>query len=148
MIGKGNNKYSSPIINNAKSEKFRQKLKNLLRLIFENKNNENYEFNHPLIEKHFLYKAVQEINKELTKNKQEILLDFSSRLHKVIEDELMLYWRLNGYITEDEILGINLVNEDFDHLNAIIIKYTTDKKFVRFFKKLETDSTVIYIDTY
>ena len=95
-----------------------------------------------------MYKAVQEINKELTKNKREILLDFSSRLHKVIEDELMLYWRLNGYITEDEILRINLVNEDFDHLNAIIIKYTTDKKFVPFFKKLETDSTVIYIDTY
>ena len=35
MIGKGNNKYSSPIINNAKSEKFRQKLKNLLPLILK-----------------------------------------------------------------------------------------------------------------
>ena len=32
----------------------------------------------------------------------------------------MLYWKLNGYITEDGILGINLVNEDFDILNAII----------------------------
>ena len=32
----------------------------------------------------------------------------------------MLYWRLNGYINEDEILGINLVNEDFNVLNAMI----------------------------
>ena len=84
------------------------------------KNDENYEFNHPLIERHFLYTAAQERNKELIKNKEEFLLDFTSRLHKSFKDELMLYWRLNGYINEDEILGINLVNEDFNVLNAII----------------------------
>ena len=163
MIEKEKNKYSSPITNNAKNEKFREKLKTLLPLIFEInnkkskdfqkavkkfKNDENYEFNHPLIERHFLYKAVQEINKKLTKNKEEFLLDFTSRLHKLFEDEFMLYWRLNGYITEDEILGINLVNEDFDHLNAIITEYTNDKKFIPFVKKIKTDLTVKYIDVY
>ena len=81
-----------------------------------------------------MYKAVQEINKKLTKNKEEFLLDFTSRLHKLFEDEFILYWRLNGYITEDEILGINLVNEDFDHLNAIITEYTNDKKFIHLLK--------------
>ena len=83
MIEKENNKYWSTIINNAKNEKFREKLKNLPPLIFEIKNkkskdfqkavkklDENYEFNHPLIERHFLYKALQEINKELTKIKK------------------------------------------------------------------------------
>ena len=84
------------------------------------KNDENYEFNHPLIERHFLYTAAQEKNEELIKNKEEFLLDFTSRLYKSFKDELMLYWRLNGYINEDEILGINLVNEDFNVLNAII----------------------------
>ena len=106
MIEKEKNKYSSPITNNAKNEKFREKLKTLLPLIFEInnkkskdfqkavkkfKNDENYEFNHPLIERHFLYKAVQEINNELTKHKEEFLLDFTSRLHKIFKDELMLY---------------------------------------------------------
>ena len=104
MIEKKHNKYWSPIINNAKNEKFREKLKNLPPLIFEIKNkkskdfqkavkklDENYEFNHPLIERHFLYKAVQEINNELTKHKEEFLLDFTSRLHKIFKDELMLY---------------------------------------------------------
>ena len=105
MIEKENNKYSSPMINNAKNEKFKEKLKNLLPLIFEIKNkkskdiqktvkkfgnDENYEFNHLLIERHFLYKAVEETNKELTKNKEVFLLDFTSRLHKTFEDELML----------------------------------------------------------
>ena len=74
------------------------------------KNDENYEFYHPLIERYFLYKAVQKINEELTKNKDEFLLDFTSRWHKIFEYELMLYWKLNRYITEDIILGINLVN--------------------------------------
>ena len=60
----------------------------------------------------------------------------------------MLDWRLNGYITEDKILGINLVNKDFDHLHAVITEYTNDKKFIPFIKKLETDSTVIDIDVY
>ena len=90
-----------------------------------------------------MYKAVQEINEELTKNKEGFLLDFTSRLHKIFEDELMLYWKLNGYITEDEILGINLVNEDFDILNAIITEHTNDKKLIPFAEKLKTDLTVI-----
>ena len=60
----------------------------------------------------------------------------------------MLYWRLKGYITEDETLVIYLVNEAFDHLNAIITEYKNDKKFIPFVKKLETDSTVIYMDAY
>ena len=67
MIEKKHNKYWSPIINNAKNEKFREKLKNLPPLIFEIenkkskdfqkavkkfKNDENYVFNDPLIERH------------------------------------------------------------------------------------------------
>ena len=112
------------------------------------KNDENYKFYHPLIERHFLYKAVQEINEESTKNKKGFLLDFTSRLHKIFEDEIMLYWKLSGCITEDEILGINLVNEDFDILNAIITEHTNDKKFIPYVKKLKTDLAVIYIDVY
>ena len=95
-----------------------------------------------------MHKAVPEINEELTKNKEGFLLDFASRLHKIFEDELMLYWKLNRYITEDEILGINLVHEDFDILYAIITKHTNDKKFMPFVEKLKIDLTVIYIDVY
>ena len=38
MIEKENNEYPAPFINNTKNEKFREKLKNLLPLIFEIKN--------------------------------------------------------------------------------------------------------------
>ena len=60
----------------------------------------------------------------------------------------MLYWKLNGYITEDEMLGINLVNEDLDILNAIITEHANDKKIIPFVEKLKIDLAVIYIDVY
>ena len=75
MTEKENNKYSSPIINNGKYEKFREKLKKLLPLVFEIKNkkikdfqkavkkckdDENCKFNYTLIGRHFLYKAAQQ----------------------------------------------------------------------------------------
>ena len=60
----------------------------------------------------------------------------------------MLYWKLNGYITEDKMLGINLVNEDFDILNAIITEHENDKKIIPFVEKLKIDLAVIYIDVY
>ena len=69
-------------------------------------------------------------------------------MHKIFEDELMLYWKLNGYITEDKMLGINLVNEDFDILNAIITEHANDKKIIPFVEKLKIDLAVIYIDVY
>ena len=34
------------------------------------KNDENYEFKNLLLERYFFFKAVQEINEELTKNKE------------------------------------------------------------------------------
>ena len=74
MIEKENNKYQTIIINDAKNEKLREKLKNILPLITENKNkkskdfekaikkiknDKDYEFKNMLIERHFLFKAVQ-----------------------------------------------------------------------------------------
>ena len=89
-----------------------------------------------------MYKAVQEVNKELTKNNEEFRFYFTSRLHTFFKDELMLYWRLSRYINEDEIVGINSVNEDFNLLNGIIIEHTNDKEFIPCVKKLETDSYI------
>ena len=87
MIEKENNKHPTIIINNAKNKRFREKFKNLLPLItkitaeksknfkkaaIKLKNDENYEFNNILIERHFLFKAPQEVNEQLTKNKKKI----------------------------------------------------------------------------
>ena len=55
---------------------------------------------------------------------------------------------MKGCITEDEVLGINLVDEDFYYLDLVIKKHTKDKKFIPYVKKLKTDLPVIYIDVY
>ena len=55
-------------ISDKKANDFQKSVKNL-------KNDENYEFKHILIERNFLFRAIQEINEELTKNKEGFLID-------------------------------------------------------------------------
>ena len=163
MVENENNKHPTIIINNAKNEMFREKMKEITPLIdkirkqksknFQKavkkfKNDENYEFNKTLIERHFLFKAVQEVNEQLTKNKEGFLVDFSSKLHEFFNQQLLLYWRMEEFITEDEILGINLVDEDFYSLGQVIKQNTDDKEFIPSVKKLQTDLPVIYLNAY
>ena len=82
---KENNKDPTIILNNTKNERFREKIKefaplvtkikeekskNFQKAVKKFKNDENYELNHPLIERHFLFKALQEVNELLTKNNE------------------------------------------------------------------------------
>ena len=101
-----------------------------------------------MIERHFLFKALKEINEELTKNKEEFLIDFSSKLPKFFNDQTLSCGRMKRFITEDEILGINLVNEDFYYLDLVIKQNTNDNEYIPYIDKLETDLPVIYVDAY
>ena len=122
------------------------KNKNFQKAVKKFKNDENYDFNHPLIERHFLFKAVQEVNEHLTKNNKGFLIDFSSRFYEFLKQQLMFYWRMEGYIHEDEIIGINLAGKDFYYLVQVIKQNTDDKEFIPWVEKLETNLPVIYID--
>ena len=55
---------------------------------------------------------------------------------------------MNGYITEDEVLVINLADEDYYYLDRVIKQNTKDKEFIPYVKKLKTDLPVIYIYVY
>ena len=98
---KENNKHLNIIINNAKNEKFREKnkrkaplvtkikkekSKNFQKAVKKFKNDENYEFNHLLIERHLICKALKEVNLILTKNNEGFLIDFSSKFHNFLEN--------------------------------------------------------------
>ena len=58
----------------------------------------------------------------------------------------MFYWRMEGYINEDEILAINLAGKDLYYLDQVIKQNTDDKEFIPCVEKLETNLPVIYID--
>ena len=58
----------------------------------------------------------------------------------------MFYWRMEGYINEDEILAINLAGKDLYYLDQVIKQNTDDKEFIPWVEKLGTNLPVIYID--
>ena len=56
-----------------------KKSKDFEKAVKKFKKDENYDFKNILIERHFLFKAVQEVNEELTKNKEGFLIGLTSR---------------------------------------------------------------------
>ena len=42
------------------------------------KNDENFEFRNLLVDRHFFFRTIQEINQELTKNNEEFLIDITT----------------------------------------------------------------------
>ena len=92
----------SYITNNAKDEKTREKLKNILLFVIKNrnkkskdfqkalktfKNDENYKFINPLIERNFLFKAVQELIEKVIKDKEGYLVDFTDTIYDYFHNQ-------------------------------------------------------------
>ena len=110
------------------------------------KNDENYEFKNLLLERYFFFKAVQEINKELTRNKEGFLVDFTNELRTFFDEQTLFYWEEKGYFNYDNSrLYVNLAKEDLYYLDLVIKEHTKDKEFISNFKKLETNLSVLYI---
>ena len=68
------------------------------------KNDENYEFKHILIERHFLFRAIQEINEELTENKEGFLIDLGDMARDFFDEQTLFYWE------EKDILILILIH--------------------------------------
>ena len=144
----------SYITNNAKDEKTREKLKNILLSVIKNrnkksrdfqnalktfKNDENYKFINPLIERNFLFKAVQELIEKVIKDKEGYLVDFTDRIYDYFNNQTMLYWKMSGYYNEDGVLDENLIRKNFYCLDQVIKQNTNDKEFSPWIEKLETN---------
>ena len=110
------------------------------------KNDENYEFKNLLLERYFFFKAVQEKNEELTRNKEGFLVDFTNELRTFFDEQTLFYWEEKGYFNYDNSrLYVNLAKEDLYYLDLVIKEHTKDKEFISNFKKLETNLSVLYI---
>ena len=155
------NKSLSYITNNAEDEKTREKLKNIPLSVFENrnkkcedfqkavkkfKNDQKCQFIHPLIQRHFLFKDIQELNEKVIKEKEGYLIDFTDRIYEYLNNQTMLYWKMGGYYTEVGVLDENLVNKDFYCLDQVIKQNTNYEKFIQWIEKIETNLPVSYIE--
>ena len=153
MIERKNNKCLHISVKDIENEKLKEKFKNISSLIKEIsnekvndfqksvkkfKNDENFEFKHDLIERHFLFRAIQEINEELTKNKEGFLIDLGDMVRNI--------WVEKRYFDFDtNSLNLNSANEDLYYLHLVINEHTKDKELISHLKKLETNLPVLYV---
>ena len=161
MTERKNNKRLGISVKDIENENLKEKFKKTLLLIKEIsdkkgndfqksvknfKNDENYEFKHILIERHFLFRAIQEINEELAKNKEGFLIDLGDMVRDLFDDQTLFYWEGKGYFDFDtNTLNINSANEDLYYLDLVIKEHTKDKELVSHLKKLETNLPVLYV---
>ena len=155
------NKFLTYITNNVKDEETREKLKYSLLSVIENrnkkskdfqksvkkfKNDENYKFIHPLIERQFLFKAVQELSEEVVKNKERILVDFTDRIYEYFRRQAKLYCKRKGFYNRDGDLDEDAVNEEFNYIEQVIKQHINDEESIPWIKKIETNLPTSYID--
>ena len=161
MTERRNNKYLGISVKDIENENLKEKFKKILPLIKEIsdkkandfkksvkkfKNDGNYEFKHILIERLFLFKTIQEINENLTKNKEEFLIDLGDMARNFLDDQTLFYWEEKGYFDfGTNTLNIKSANEDLYYLDLVIKENTKDKELVLHLKKLETNLPVLYI---
>ena len=107
MVERKNNKRLHISVKDIENEKLKEKSKNIPSLIKEIsdkkandfqksvkkcKNDENYEFKHILIERDFLFRAIQEINEDLTRNKEGFLIDLGDMVRYFFDKQTLFYW--------------------------------------------------------
>ena len=123
MIERKNNKRFRIFLKDIENENLKGKSENILPLIKEIsdkkvndfqksvkkfKNDENYEFKHILIERHFLFKTIQELNEKLTKNREVFLIDLGDMVRNFFDDQTLFHWEEKGYFDFDtNTLNIN-----------------------------------------
>ena len=161
MVERKNNKSLHISVKDIENEKLKEKSKYIPSLIKEIsdkkandfqklvkkfKNDENYEFKHILIERDFLFRAIQEINEDLTRNKEGFLIDLGDMVRYFFDEQTLFYWEEKGYFDFDtNTLNINSANEDLYYLDLVIKEHTKDKELISHLKKLETNIPVLYV---
>ena len=60
-----------------------------------------YETNDPLLTRHFYFKAVEEVNDDLTKNNKPYRIDFRSELCEYFINETEAYWKKHNLYNDD-----------------------------------------------
>ena len=150
------------LINNMKNEKLKGRILNIGDYITEIrskkieefdksvkkfKNDENYEFRNFLVDRHFFFKAIQEINEELIKNNKEFLIDITTALRNFFDQQALTYLQLKGYYNvEENMLDVKLASRDLQYLELVIKEHTNDKELIPNLKKFETTLPVLYVN--
>ena len=104
-----------------------------------------YKLDDPLLTRHFLFKAAEELNNDLIKNDKPFRLDFGYDISLQFLNETDAYYKKYKFYNEDGSLNLLKVDHYMETLDMIIKMYTNDAEFMLYPKKLETDLVIIYL---
>ena len=65
-----------------------------------------YEMNDPLLTRHFLFKAIEEVNADLIKNNKLYRVDFGYEIAKHFINETEAYWQKQGFYNDNGTLNL------------------------------------------
>ena len=84
-----------------------------------------------------MLRAIQEINEELTKNKEGFLIDLGDLVKDFFDDQTIFYWEGKGYYDFDtNTLNINSASKDLHYLDLVIEENKKDKVLVSHLAKI------------
>ena len=93
-----------------------------------------------------MFRAIQEINEDLRKNKEEFLIDLGDMVRDFFDKQTLFYWEEKGFFDFDtNTLNINSANEDLYYLELVIKKHTKDRELISHLKKLEINLPMFYV---
>ena len=105
-----------------------------------------YETNDPLLTRHFYFKAVEEVNDDLTKNNKPYRIDFRSELCEHFINETEAYWKKHNLYNDGGTLNHFRLGRHMETLDTIVRGYTDDDELILYPKRVkETDLVVLFL---
>ena len=113
--------------------------------IFRIATDHTYEIDDPLLVRHFLFKAVEEVNDDLLKNNKSCRVDFGDEAGTHFINETKAYWEKSGFYNDDGTLNHFKLGRPMETFDIIIRGYTDHNKFIFYQKELKTDLVVLFL---
>ena len=103
-----------------------------------------YKIDNPLLIRHFLFKAVEEVNDDLINNNKPYRVNFGYDISTHLLNETKTYWEKNGFSNHDGTLNHFRLGNHMLALDLLTRGYTGDE-LILFPKELKTDLVVLYL---
>ena len=94
--------------------------------IFRKAIDHTYEIDDPLLIRHFLFKAVEEVNDDLIKNNKPYRVDFGYDIGIYFLNETKICWEKNNFYNDDGTLNHFKLGNHMLALDSLIRGYTDD----------------------
>ena len=144
------------LINKINNKKLKRKCENIEEYIIEFMNKKSADLhkslaktnnhlslhtNHQILAQHFLLRAVEDVNIELTKNNAGFIIDVSDGLYDYFQTKI-----INHIDYMINTLDLETLYDDMMDINSLIKKHTRDSKLLFKLNKQNTNLPTFYLE--